>query len=85
MRRCRFYLHGRPNQFLTDLYNALEHRNPNITMIHDILKEYDVIQQYNGKMFIYQGEDILILLIMNIKDKLEIDLDVKIMKNILLR
>tara|TARA_R110002012_G_scaffold126565_1_gene278515 strand:+ start:15562 stop:20097 length:4536 start_codon:yes stop_codon:yes gene_type:complete len=57
MKRCRFYLHGRPSQFLTDLYGALEERNPNLGMIHDILKEYDVIQQYNGKMFIYQGED----------------------------
>ena len=57
MRRCRFYLHGRPSQFLTDLYGALEERNPNLGMIHDILKEYDVIQQYNGKMFLYQGED----------------------------
>jgi len=57
MRRCRFYLHGRPSQFLTDLYGALEERNPNLGMIHDILKDNDVIQQYNGKMFLYQGED----------------------------
>lgn len=57
MKRCRFYLHGRPSQFLTDLYGALEERNPNLGMIQDILKEYDVIQQHNGKMFLYQGED----------------------------
>ena len=57
MKKCRFYLHGRPNQFLTDLYHALEERNPNLNMIHDILKEYKVIQQRNGKMYVYQGED----------------------------
>ena len=57
MKRCKYYLHGRPNQFLTHLYNALQERNPNLGMIHDILKEYKVIQQYKGKMYIYQGED----------------------------
>tara|TARA_R100000700_G_scaffold41277_1_gene61208 strand:- start:2140 stop:6672 length:4533 start_codon:yes stop_codon:yes gene_type:complete len=57
MKRCRYYLHGRPNQFLTHLYNALQERNPNLGMIHDILKEYNVIQQYKGQMYIYQGED----------------------------
>ena len=55
--RCRFYLHGKPSQFLTDLYNAVEEINPNLGMIHDILKHYKVIQQRYGKMFIYQGED----------------------------
>ena len=57
MRRCKFYLHGRPSKFLTDLYGALEERTPNLSMIHDILINNDVIQQYNGKMFLYQGED----------------------------
>ena len=55
--KCRFYLHGKPSQFLTDLYNALEEVNPNLNMIHDILKHYKIIQQYKGQMFIYQGED----------------------------
>ena len=57
MRKCKFYLHGRPSQFLTDLYNALERPNPNINTIHEILKDNHVIQQHNGKMFIRQGED----------------------------
>ena len=35
MKKCRFYLHGKPNQFLTDLYHALEERNPNLDMINN--------------------------------------------------
>ena len=57
MKRCNFYLHGRPSKFLTDLYNAIERPRPDVNMIHDILKNYNVIQQRYGQMFIYQGED----------------------------
>ena len=57
MKRCSFYLHGKPSEFLTNLYNALERPRPDIELIHKILKDYDVIQQYNGKLFLYQGED----------------------------